>query len=62
MPNLEMRDSMIQLSGMHFKQSSMWPSGSIESVIIQRMHEDPMFIRINPSVNYCLNSSYEKTS
>ena len=33
---------MIQLSGMHFKQSSMWPSGSIESVIIQRMHEDPI--------------------
>ena len=31
---------MIQLSGMHFKQSSKWPSGSIESVIIQRMHED----------------------
>ena len=33
---------MIQLSGMHFQQSSMWPSGSIESVIIQRMHEDPI--------------------
>ena len=54
---------MIQLSGMHFKQSSMWPSGSIESVIIQQMHEDShrLFVSIHP-VNYCLNSSYEKTS
>lgn len=39
---LGMRDSMIQLSGMPFQQSGMWPSGSIESVIIQRMHEDPV--------------------
>ncbi len=37
---LEMRDRMIQISGMHFQQSSMWPSDSIESVIIQRMQED----------------------
>ena len=33
---------MIQLSGMHFKQSGMWPSGSMESVIIQQMHEAPI--------------------
>ena len=33
---------MIQIAGMHFQQSGMWPSGSIESIIIQRMHEDPI--------------------
>ncbi|OAH52815.1 protein-glutamine gamma-glutamyltransferase [Domibacillus aminovorans] len=31
---------MIQLSGMPFQQSDMWPSGSIESIIIQQMNED----------------------
>ncbi|WP_046180943.1 protein-glutamine gamma-glutamyltransferase [Domibacillus tundrae] len=31
---------MIQLSGMPFQQSDRWPSGSIESMIIQRMNED----------------------
>jgi protein-glutamine gamma-glutamyltransferase len=31
---------MIQLSGMPFQQSDMWLSGSIESMIIQRMIED----------------------
>ena len=33
---------MIQISGMPFQQSGMWPPGSIESVIIQLMHEDPV--------------------
>lgn len=33
---------MIQLSGMHSQQSGMWPSGSMESVIIQQMHETPV--------------------
>jgi protein-glutamine gamma-glutamyltransferase len=31
---------MIQLSGMPFQQSDLWSSGSIESMIIQRMIED----------------------
>jgi len=31
---------MIQLSGLPFPQSDMWPSGSIESLIYQRMNED----------------------
>ncbi|MET1031907.1 protein-glutamine gamma-glutamyltransferase [Domibacillus tundrae] len=31
---------MIQLSGRPFQQSDMWPSGSIERIIIQRMNED----------------------
>ncbi len=31
---------MIQLSGKPFQQSDMWPSGSIESIIIQQMNED----------------------
>ena len=31
---------MIQLSGMPFQQSGMWPSGSIEKMIHQRMIED----------------------
>ncbi|OKL36890.1 protein-glutamine gamma-glutamyltransferase [Domibacillus mangrovi] len=31
---------MIQLLGMPFQQSNMWPSGSIESMIIQQMNED----------------------
>ncbi|MFJ5624376.1 protein-glutamine gamma-glutamyltransferase [Peribacillus loiseleuriae] len=33
---------MIQLSGMHSQQSGMWPSGSMESVIIQQMQETPV--------------------
>ncbi|CAH0345259.1 protein-glutamine gamma-glutamyltransferase [Bacillus sp. CECT 9360] len=33
---------MIQLLGNPFQQSGMWPSGSDESVIIQRMQEDPV--------------------
>ncbi|RDW22099.1 protein-glutamine gamma-glutamyltransferase [Oceanobacillus chungangensis] len=33
---------MIQLAGMQFQQSGMWPSDSIESVIIQRMQEVPI--------------------
>ncbi|RST76144.1 protein-glutamine gamma-glutamyltransferase [Siminovitchia acidinfaciens] len=33
---------MIQLAGVQFQQSGMWPSDSIERVIIQRMHEDPI--------------------
>lgn len=37
---LGMGDRMIQLSGKHFQQSDNWPSGSIESVIIQGMHKD----------------------
>ncbi|MEH6944482.1 protein-glutamine gamma-glutamyltransferase [Bacillus sp. JJ722] len=32
---------MIQISGVPFQQSGMWPTGSIESVIIQRMLADP---------------------
>lgn len=31
---------MIQLSGMPFQQGDLWPSGSIERMIIQRMIED----------------------
>ncbi len=31
---------MIQLSGKPFQQSDMWPSGSIESIIIQQMNKD----------------------
>ncbi|OMP68327.1 protein-glutamine gamma-glutamyltransferase [Domibacillus epiphyticus] len=31
---------MIQISGTSFQQSDMWPSGSIESMIIQQMNED----------------------
>ncbi|OAH57865.1 protein-glutamine gamma-glutamyltransferase [Domibacillus aminovorans] len=31
---------MIQLSGMPFQQRGMWPSGSIESIIIQQMNKD----------------------
>ncbi|MGG3448732.1 protein-glutamine gamma-glutamyltransferase [Domibacillus aminovorans] len=31
---------MIQLSGKPFQRSDMWPSGSIESMIIQRMNKD----------------------
>lgn len=37
-----MRDSVIHISGMNFQQSSMWPSGSIERVIVQQMHEHPV--------------------
>ncbi|HWL23823.1 MAG TPA: protein-glutamine gamma-glutamyltransferase [Ureibacillus sp.] len=33
---------MIHISGMNFQQSSMWPSGSIERVIVQQMHEHPV--------------------
>ncbi|USK71160.1 protein-glutamine gamma-glutamyltransferase [Peribacillus asahii] len=33
---------MIQISGMNFQQSSMWPSGSMERVIVQQMHEHPV--------------------
>jgi protein-glutamine gamma-glutamyltransferase len=33
---------MIQISGIPFQQSGIWPSGSIESVIIQRMQKDPI--------------------
>ncbi|AGK53588.1 protein-glutamine gamma-glutamyltransferase [Bacillus sp. 1NLA3E] len=32
---------MIQLSGIPFQQSGMWPPGYIESVIILKMHEAP---------------------
>lgn len=32
---------MIQISGIPYKQSGMWTDGSIENVIIQRMHADP---------------------
>ena len=31
---------MIQVAGMPFQQNGMWPSGSIERIIVQRMHED----------------------
>ncbi|OXS69549.1 protein-glutamine gamma-glutamyltransferase [Priestia filamentosa] len=31
---------MIQIFGMPFQQTDMWPSGSIESMIVQRMNED----------------------
>ncbi|MCI2256567.1 protein-glutamine gamma-glutamyltransferase [Domibacillus sp. PGB-M46] len=31
---------MIRLSGMPFQQSTMWPSGSIESIILRRMNND----------------------
>nr|WP_318036158.1 hypothetical protein [Halobacillus amylolyticus] len=31
---------MILLSGTPFQQNGMWPTGSIESMIIQRMNED----------------------
>lgn len=31
---------MIQLLGMPFQQNDMWPSGSIESMIIQQMNKD----------------------
>jgi protein-glutamine gamma-glutamyltransferase len=34
---------MISLSGMPFQQSDMWSSSSIESMLIQRMNEDPVF-------------------
>ena len=37
-----MRDRMIHISGMNFQQSSMWPSGSMERVIVQQMHEHPV--------------------
>ena len=33
---------MIHISGMKFQQSSMWPSGSIERVIVQQMDEHPV--------------------
>ncbi|WP_227939368.1 protein-glutamine gamma-glutamyltransferase [Alkalihalobacillus deserti] len=33
---------MIQLSEMPFEQSDMWPSGSVEKIIFQRMSEDPI--------------------
>ncbi|MFK2825972.1 protein-glutamine gamma-glutamyltransferase [Bacillus sp. B190/17] len=33
---------MIQLSGMPFQQSNMWPPGSIENIIVQQMIEDPI--------------------
>ncbi|WP_212949304.1 protein-glutamine gamma-glutamyltransferase [Siminovitchia terrae] len=36
---------MIRLAGVQFQQSGMWPSDSIESVIIQRMNEDPIVYR-----------------
>lgn len=32
---------MIQVSGLPFQQIDMWPSGSVERMIIQRMIEDP---------------------
>ena len=35
-------ERMIQILGMPFKQDDMWPSGSIESEIIQRLHKDPV--------------------
>ncbi|MBD8005323.1 protein-glutamine gamma-glutamyltransferase [Bacillus norwichensis] len=33
---------MLQIAGAQFQQSDLWPSGSIESVIIKRMQEDPI--------------------
>ena len=31
---------MIQVSGLPFQQSDMWPTGSVERMIVQRMNED----------------------
>lgn len=36
---LGMRETMIQISGMPFQQDDKWPTGSIEKIIIQRMHD-----------------------
>ncbi|MFC4022388.1 protein-glutamine gamma-glutamyltransferase [Oceanobacillus longus] len=33
---------MIQVSGIAFQQSNIWPPGSMERVIIQRMNQDPI--------------------
>ncbi|GEL76959.1 protein-glutamine gamma-glutamyltransferase [Tenuibacillus multivorans] len=32
---------MITVSGVDFNQNDIWPSGSIESIIVQQIHEDP---------------------
>ncbi|OCA87032.1 protein-glutamine gamma-glutamyltransferase [Pseudobacillus wudalianchiensis] len=33
---------MIQLAGVPFQQSSMWPIGGVEDIIVQRMNETPV--------------------
>ncbi|HEY9577785.1 MAG TPA: protein-glutamine gamma-glutamyltransferase [Pseudobacillus sp.] len=33
---------MIQISGTPFQQSSMWPNGRVENIIVQRMNEAPV--------------------
>lgn len=36
----EKRDKMIHLSAMPFEQLDIWPTGSVERIILQRMNED----------------------